>query len=177
MFPLQWIEMLQLGSGVYFVRVRISSHFFDRPRSGLSDRRGDLSPLSRQRSIVINAAIKNACEQVRRRCVSGKQEMVTRDHSRRRGHSTPWAISIPIPGTQITHVATKMGRFNLRPPRKVSLPLTDSYSRARARPIHIDFALVVVYRRRESSRPQLAGPNRPERRRLRGLYIQDRPGI
>lgn len=58
-------------------------------------------------------------------------------------------------GTKIARRArwTKMGRFNLRPPRKVPPSYRSLLARARARPIHIDFALVVVYRRREFSWP------------------------
>lgn len=74
---------------------------------------------------------------------------------------------------EITAVCSvvKMGRLNLRP--RKDLPLTDStpYSRARTRPIRIDFPLVVVYHRRGFGR-SLRSPE-SSRGKERGIHRED----
>lgn len=89
----------------------------------------------------------------------------------------PWATSIFIVlsrsyrnGNYTSCSVTKMGRFNPRPSRKVSPSYRFLLARSHSA-IHIDFALVVVYRRRKFGWPlHSPGGIGQKRRRVRDLY-------
>lgn len=142
-----------------YSRVYLHLFTFLRTSTAIRCRTGDFSLFAParpyQKSIVTNAAV-NAREQARR----GHTSLEGKERSTVPGipiwaFDVPWAISSPILAKKLPtcSVTVKMGRFNLRPPRNVSPSYRFLLSRARTRSIHIDFALVAVYRRRESSRP------------------------